>query len=64
MILNFNTITDKRGEEIAELFDQFIDEVDYEITNEEGLVSFVEKYIDTPEELVIATMLFTKLNPI
>jgi len=35
-----------------------------EITNDEGLISFVEKYINTPEELVIATMLFTKLNPI
>lgn len=59
MNLDFNTVTDERGEEIAELFDAYISNpVNLEYTNGQLFNSFVYLYITTPEELVIATKLF------
>jgi len=48
MNLNFNTITDERGEEIAELFDQFFHNPNtLQFTGQELFKLFTEKYIDT-----------------
>lgn len=63
MTLNFNTITDERGEEIADLFDQVTKHPNSKLFSGKDLfIFFTEKYIDTAEELFIATVLFTRAN--
>ena len=59
MTLDFNTITDERGEEIAELFDAYISNpLNLQYTNGQIFNRFVQMFIDTPEELVLVTKLF------